>query len=334
MDDVSYSWKIEPSSAGQIESYSDTAIAIYWAPAFYGAVELSVHAVNENEAGEWSEPLLISIIQLPVIESITGKNTICGNHKNIMYSVTPVNPDYIYQWDADNNEMITILGAQSEATLTVKKFNNPSLDVSFVNIKVTAKDIGSPCESNNTLKITILHDNAPTLNKIVSKNEKSGTPYMLIYPNPETDYIYQWQENGRDIVGATEQFYYPKNYGATLKKDATYRLFVAEAHSKICGCYTDVYELSPSNLSPAGYITVHPNPVTDGVFTVSFNPDFIQDNSNHYLLTIYTFVGEKIWEQKMNGMDDILISKQMNKGIYFITLTSEKQQYTEKIIIQ
>lgn len=155
---------------------------------------------------------------------------------------------------------------------------------------------------------------------------------MLIYPNPKESFIYQWYEGDELIPNATLQFYYPPNYdNRTLKIGHEYKVSVATERNPDCENYTVEFmpEIKPPGDKP---FTITPNPVPDNLFTVFFNRDLLQDGQN-YTLCIYSLVGQKIWEQKVNRLDNIAITPNMPTGVYMITLYTDEQQYTEKLLI-
>jgi hypothetical protein len=155
---------------------------------------------------------------------------------------------------------------------------------------------------------------------------------MLIYPNPDRALQYQWYKDAQPIANANAQFYYPPD--GKLQPDAKYKVEIYEAHDVTCRNFTNVYIFSGTTHAPAPYFTVTPNPVTNNEIKLSFNQDLLQNNSGAYRLAIYSSFGEKIWEDRINDLNDVTISKQMHKGIYFITLIIDNKQYTEKIIVQ
>jgi hypothetical protein len=181
--------------------------------------------------------------------------------------------------------------------------------------------------------VVLLPSEAPNANEIVAKTDLSGIPYMLIYPNPTGNFAYQWHENDIVINGATGQYYYPPNYGKTLKKEAEYKVFVALANDEKCGNYSSPYKL-PAQNAGAPPFTVTPNPTTNGNFVISFNHDLLADKTETLYITIYSTIGAKIWEQKVNRLDDIAIAKNVPTGLYFITLNMGDKIYSEKLIIQ
>ena len=172
-------------------------------------------------------------------------------------------------------------------------------------------------------------ENAPDVNDIVAKKDENGNPYILIYPNPKELFGYQWYRNGTMIENANEQFYYI--HDTVKEKEGMYTVYVSFSQSKSCGNLTKPYELK---LLPkqAPLFTLSPNPAPNGFTTVSFNRNLLHDGQN-YILCIYSLMGEKMWEQKVNNLDDLRMSKDMPAGFYMVTLNTGEKQHTEKLLI-
>jgi hypothetical protein len=227
------------------------------------------------------------------------------------------------------------IGLAANGTGNIPPFtatNSTDLPITAI-ITVTSKS-SEGCEGT-TESFTITVTSVPKVTEIVGKYRQGETfPYMLIYPNPVSNtFVYQWYENNEMIPDATEQFYYPPNYGDGRKLVAgnEYKVHIAEERSPDCGNYTEVYMPLLQTVSSSSPLTISPNPASEG-FTISFNRDYLRDNGD-YLLCIYTSLGEKIREQKINTLDDIFITKKLPEGLYMVTLYTGEQHYTEKLLI-
>lgn len=71
-------------------------------------------------------------------------------------------------------------------------------------------------------------------------------------------------------------------------------------------------------------IFIYPNPAKESITVSGLNSD--------YLLEIYTNVGSKIYESKLNGTN--LIQTNWSSGIYFVKITTELKSYLKKIIVE
>ena len=318
---TNYEWKILPDTAGQILGSGDI-ISVLWNPNFYGTADLQVIAINN--CGSNSNSFKINMNKSPKIKFVQAPNPVCGNQQGLIYIVDSLK-DVTYKWEIDAKGKILDTN-KNKVTVDWVKTNS----VTTGTIIATATDDDNGCSYASKFEVAISADSAPTMNDIVPK----GDPiYMLVYPNPkDKDLAYQWYKDGNLITDATKQFYYPK----TSDKDgATYKVCVAFKNSASCeNCIEYPTKLKLSNGSPSSAFTIFPNPVSNDYFTVSFNRNLLQDNSASYVLSIYSVIGGKIWEQTINSLDDISIAKTMTTGIYMITLTTNKQQYSEKIIIR
>jgi subtilisin family serine protease len=67
MEGYTYTWEISPSEAGTTESDSAAAI-IAWNADFTGGVEISVKAVNMCGESDFSDPVMVSIFENPVVD--------------------------------------------------------------------------------------------------------------------------------------------------------------------------------------------------------------------------------------------------------------------------
>ena len=288
---------------------------IYSTPAFITVLpEFSAGAIHSNELNTNGESLILTI-----------KNSISafGGDENISY-----------RWKMDNK---VIMGEKPDLEI-----NTATLSFGAYLFTREARDgacAGGWIASDGYWKLTVPDTTPPPPppcklkpNDIVAKTDINGTPYILIYPNPDRVFQYQWYKDDKPIANANGQFYYPPN--GKLQMNAQYKVEIWEQHDTDCREFTNDYTFSASSNVLAPYFTVAPNPVSNGNFTVSFNQELLQNKNDVYLLTLYSSIGENVLELKMNDLNDITISKQMPKGIYYITLIMDKKQYSEKIIIQ
>jgi hypothetical protein len=325
----SFQWVLTPNTAGTING-SGNEITISWKDDFLGIANLKVRAINDCGESDFSEPLDINVLETPKATFLQGPESACGNQQDLLYEVEPLS-NVSYKWIIDSNygEFTSNPNCCNFVNVKWKKVNNERSE----NITAEITHNISKCTSNNiTRKVLISPAEAPEAKDIIAKTDLYGTPYMLIYPNPNEIFAYQWVENGMTINSATEQYYYPPNYGRILKKDAEYKVFVALSNEKKCGNYSSAYKL-PAQSVAAPPFQVSPNPITNSYFTVSFNRDLLTDKTENLRLTIYSTLGAKIWEQKVNSLDDISITQSMPAGLYMITLNVGDNIYSEKLII-
>jgi hypothetical protein len=324
---TNYIWNIEPVNAGTIMGNGDS-VSLFWNPAFWGDAQVKVKSANGCGISNFSMALPITVNPAPVAAFIQAPNPVCANQKELIYAIDSSLSNVSYEWSIENG----IITSDIANHKVIVNWNGTSSE-STGEISVKLTDNATACHFTATEQIAISSLNAPNLNEITAKIAKDGKPYMLIYPNPTGDFGYQWYKNNIKIDDATEQFYYPPQYGQTLDLEAEYRVYVADMNNLTCGNFTEVYTLSKKMKLTAKYFTVSPNPVHNGNFTVSFNKSILKDKVKG-LLTVSSLAGQKLWEQPIETPENIPVSVTLSPGIYIVTFTtSDKQQFAEKIII-
>jgi hypothetical protein len=81
--------------------------------------------------------------------------------------------------------------------------------------------------------------------------------------------------------------------------------------------------LSVENPSEAS-LFIYPNPAKESIVVSGLNSD--------YVLEIYTNVGSKIYESKLNGTHQIPTN--WSSGISFVKITTDSKSYLKKIVIE
>jgi len=321
-----YVWSISPNY-GTIEGANNkSTVSIRWNASFAVPCTLKVRVIPSCDT-VFSDALIINMYQSPVIDWVSHPNPVCPGIE-YTYSVTNIPGISSYGWTADNAS-ITSGAMSSEKKITWAKLSATYTSV----LKVTASD--GDCSQTIYDTITIGASNVQALNKIVAKEDKNKVPYMLIYPNPTGKFAYQWYKNDTAIANAIEQYFYPPNYNQTLENGAKYKVYVVDLHDLACGgSFTEVYTVSKSVPQGKSFV-VSPNPADGGYFTVSFNRNLLSENDETRTLSIYSTIGNKVWEQKINSLDDVLIPvTTLTSGVYTIILTTDKQRHNEQLIIR
>ena len=289
-----------------------------------------------------SDPILINVLDKFELTTISKDTTICENTIPNPIEVVAIGgkTPYDYQWQQSET------GASGSWTPISGAINSsyqpPSLSKT-INYRCIVKSDCGEIQSDTVRIIRITVTSGPSnLNTIITKNDIDKNPYMLIYPNPESKFVYQWYENNKEIwyirdgdtIYATEQFYYPPNYGQdSLYIGYEYTVYVSY-EKRSCGNFTKPYIHTAKAPSESKVFTLSPNPAPNGYFTISFNPDVLQNKTENYLLNIYSLIGEKIWEQKVITLEDVVITKNIPAGLYLVTLNTGNHIYSEKIIVQ
>ena len=326
---TNYLWKLTDSKGdstgmGTITNNGNN-ISIKWADNFNGICKLKVGVASACGTA-YSDSLVIDMRKVDKIKFVQSTRQACPD-ESYEYEVELI-PSATYEWQAWN-------GTKLSETLNkaVVRWNRQS---SAYTGTVWAKaNYPNECFYSVSESVFVGAYNVLDLNEIVAKKDK-GNPYMLIYPNPAGKFIYQWYKNDVAIDSAVEQFYYPPHYKLEKKLEvgAEYKVFVMDLHNLICGGnFTNAYIVPPIS-DAQNYFTISPNPIDNGHFRILFNSSLLQENTENYLVTIYSIVGQKIWEQTATNLDEVFVLKPATAGIYMLTLTINNQKYTEKIVVR
>lgn len=89
-----YVWTLDPATAGEMTTVSDTA-TIAWNEGFSGTANLSVHGENICGEGPESNPFIISV-HLAAHPAISGPQQVCSDHQEDY--LTEDHPGSIYTW--------------------------------------------------------------------------------------------------------------------------------------------------------------------------------------------------------------------------------------------
>ena len=323
-----YKWELKPENAKQESWEQDTTITIRWDVKFTGTATLFVNGYNTLGAGP-KDSITITVKEAPVVVFTKTVDQVCGNQQGLVYAVDLL-PNVGYNWKVTNGVILEDV-AENEKTIKWDK-----VDAATQGTIVVTVDAPAGCSYAAQKTVSISKDAAPDVNDIVAKHDKTGTPYMLIYPktNSGDDLAYQWHKNDIKIEGATEQFYYPPKYDQILEKDSVYKAYISEKKSASCGNFTKSWTLPLDQTKNAFCFSVAPNP-NQGTFSVTFNKEFFDNQQEEMILKITSITGETIWERKIKGTDDIFVNRILPPGSYLMTLTtSDKQNFSQTIIVQ
>ena len=79
--------------------------------------------------------------------------------------------------------------------------------------------------------------------------------------------------------------------------------------------------LATANVSSQGDLKIYPNPVTS-VFSISTTEKIIS-------VELYNTLGQKVQNLKNENTQNI---ERLNKGVYFVKVKTDKNEYVEKIV--
>lgn len=266
--------------------------------------------------------LNLTINKSPEIE-IYGDAIVCDNSESYYTTLTGNNDDLSYQWEIAGG---TIVGTDSTETITVQ-WNKPTAE-NKVSVMVANKNTG--CFTNVEKKILIQSFVNESLNKIVAKKNSNGIPYILIYPNPSSDYYYQWYKNDEPVEGETGQYLY-LNENLSANIDSVYRVYVghiSDGNSLVCGKYTDYYVNNQAKTN--NVISVSPNPV-NGNEGINIYMDY---RCNCSSVKIYSPEGKVVFSSEITG-NPMKINVNFPKGLYIIEVVDNQDNKNfEKIIVK
>ncbi len=157
--------------------------------------------------------------------------------------------------------------------------------------------------------------------QLVAKGPERGK-YVLIYPNPEEGYKYQWYRNDTPIANANKQYYY--EHGGLTNGD--YRVYISYTEDGICGAFSPTKRIS-NNGSAA--FSIYPNPAhaNDNLIIANGGEGKVQ-------LAIYSIDGRLLHSQTMAD-SHATIGIHLPQGIYVACLSDETGFVkVEKIVIQ
>lgn len=322
---TAYSWEISNSDAGTIEG-NGSEVYIIWNPNFSGQVNIRAKATGACGESSFGPALEIIVNKIPAVRFTEGEIIVCANQKNILYEVTLL-ADAGYEWTVENGKILE----QNNNKIYVH-WDNSSGSTGTVTVKVI--DRATQCEFSEHYPVLIAGSSVPNLNAIVAKTNANGEPYMLIYPNPTGQFVYQWYQDDKKINGATEQFYYPPNFGSTLSHNAEYKVYVADAGNTSCGNFTTTYKISNAEMAKKSTnpFLLYPNPATD-YFTLSFDNE-LKEKYREANLEISTFGGMKIMEERIDITGNYMCNKKLRADTYLLTITVDGKKYTQILIVQ
>ena len=233
--------------------------------------------------------------------SITGSISVCDGSTHT-YSISPVTNANSYIWTTPAGWT----GTSTTNSIIVVEHTTSG--------RITVVPVGT-CGTGTPQTDSI------TVNPLPSTPVITGNGYVLTSSATSGN---QWYLNGSAITGATSQF-------DTISIAGAYTVIVTDIH----GC-TSATSAIHDNTGIAEYLqnnlfTLFPNPSHD-IINITVNTDktvekvYITDVLGKTIRTVHA----KALQQNADYSIDV---KEMNKGIYFLSLQIEGQVITKKIII-
>lgn len=299
-------WEIAPDDSFQVvEAYTGQALN-----ASYNGWKLRYWATN---AGGTSYSNVVGITVNVLEPTLTGDLSLC-TMQNGTYTVTGA-----------DNATLTWTVSDDDAALTE---SGKTLHVTWANagqhtITLTAENQTTGCTATTTLNVTVIsYIDGNSLNKIVAK-QNNGKDYILIYPNPQDAYKYQWYKDGQAIRGATGQYLYQAG-GLDAGNYKVYISYNADTNGNLFGgAFTKAHTVE----SPVS-ISLNPNPAPQGS-TIHITNTSGQET----LVSIYTLDGRLVHQQTVTGTNASL-DLNLTPGLYLVKMNDHQNEYNEKLIVK
>lgn len=179
---------------------------------------------------------------------------------------------------------------------------------------VTELTSGNQCSASATVSCPISMTITPTNASCSTCYDGSATANVIGGFPP---YTYSWAGTGCG-TGA--------NSSCTTICPGTYTLCISDSTGcGLCSAYTINYSLGVHEFQNGVYASIFPNP-SSGKFTMN-------SKIANGKIIIYNLFGENIYESQINNPNTEIDLSDKSNGIYFITIKSETESFTQKIII-
>ena len=184
------------------------------------------------------------------------------------------------------------------------------------------------CENSDTLVLTILDYEVPSIETLVQKKHKGTTnPWMLIYPRSADDgkYYYQWYRNDSLINGADKQYFQlPQD---SPGNQVTYSVMVSSNPMAYCSTMSSATITFVANKSTSVNTTPNPN---NGTFTIGLSSTYYQAIKAEFYNTYGTLIAEIPLVDNLANIEGLL-----PHGVYFVRITTTTGEcFTDKVIIR
>lgn len=292
---TSYTWTLPNGWSGTSTSTSITATT------GTGGGAVSVTALNGTCAGT-AQTLNVSFTTAPATPgTISGPTAVCEGTTHIYY-VAAVAGANSYNWTipagwtgTSSTDSITVVAGAASGALSVTAANSCGTS-SAQNMTITV----NPLPAQPTIAVA---------GGTLSSSASTGN---------------QWNLNGNPITGATSQFYTPTAAGF-------YTVTVTNANG--CSMTSAVYNNTGINEAElSNLFTVFPNPAHD-VINIAVNMDRTIETA-----TITNVLGKVVKVINAKNLkantDNFVEVKELNSGIYFISMQTEGRVITKKIIVE
>lgn len=274
----------------------------------------------------------ITVLLSPVV-TITGPPFAYPNQKGFVYTAEIFPDNVSFRWhDLQNGEMVT---PPDSSSIVVNWSDNPASEQEIIALSATRPD--NQCMTTDLLTVNIdTRYIAPEPHGITAKYNAENIPYILLYPNPEKKFYYQWYKNGEIIEGANKQFYYPPHDSLenNLEIGAKYRLYLSDILNTACGNFTNVFipEAGKSLGTKNAAFTIRPNPAFRHLTLSVYESEI---DCSRLLIQIFTVQGQLLQEEVHENSNEIELALSLSPGLYIVRLTGgDGTHRSQRFIIQ
>ncbi len=306
---VTKAWQLSPDSSFEtIEVYEGQPL-----DASYNGWKLRYMASNDFGT-VYSNVVGIVIHDLSSIV-LTGDQNICSGQECIYKVGNNVGVGLTCTWSvSDPHAIVEPLGSRAKVIWGSKGTHQ---------VEVLVKELESGCSESLVLQVNVQsYIDGNDVQDIVAKKHE-GKAYLLIYPNPNDTYKYQWYKDGTAIAGANGQYYYPTGGLA----DGDYQVYIsfnADAQGNLfCGAFSTVYTVSERS----AVFSIYPNPGKTGEQLMAVN------KGKDAKVSVHTLDGKLVYQQEVaHGTHPIDVV--LPQGLYVVHFNDGEHLKSERIVIR
>jgi hypothetical protein len=309
---TSYEWEVSGTipglpnntQTGNFDSYTLTNNVSY--PLSATITITPIYSGAGIECSGTDQQFSITVNPTTKIDSITSNAFFFCEGEELRIKVSASGGNLTYQWYHNG---MPLSGETSEYYIVSK--------TSRVNSGVYYAEISGVCGVGKSSSLTIdVRDEKMLVEKWLD---------VILVDNSTYEFFgYQWYKNGREIAGATEQFY--QEVGG-LKGCYSVELTLAGG-GKIHSCERCVDNTTSKSLS------IYPNPIKQGT-PIKVTPSQDNNQTNVIRIEVYNANGQFIMRKQVNSNDTFEVeTDNLSPGIYLLRIISSDEQIrNEKIIV-
>jgi hypothetical protein len=296
-----YTWEIEPATAGATTSTSDTAV-IHWNENFTGIAVIKAKSSNSCGDSEFSDPLEITIASLPEI-NLGNDQTFCGVDE---YELDAGNPGAEYLWSTGATTQTITATGEGEADFWVKVTNT------------------SGCASSDTVMLNFA--STPAVNLGADTTICRVSEFTLDAGNPGAEYLWSTGETTQKIVVKGEEY-------AEGLQEFSCMVTNADGCEKSGNILVEILDCTGiDEFGSSVSMDVYPNP-NRGIFNLALS----SSKKQTVAIRVMTVTGSIVYdaEQTLDGKTNLKIDLQdQADGVYSVFVTGENLLLNKKIVVR